>query len=41
MEAFASFRDELAREIKGAMPECTGEVDRVLRSTGGRTGEGG
>lgn len=42
MEAFASFRDELAREIKGAMPECTGEVDRVLRSTsgGGGLGEG-
>lgn len=34
-EAFAGFRDVLAREIKGAMPECLGEVDRVLGATGG------
>lgn len=40
MEAFASFRDVLAREIKGAMPECTGEVDRVLSSTGGKAASG-
>ena len=38
MEAFASFRDVLAREIRGAMPECSGEVERVLSATGGRTG---
>lgn len=35
MEAFASFRDVLAREMRSAMPECRGEVDRVVRATGG------
>lgn len=30
-EAFASFRDVLAREMKSAMPECRGEVERVMR----------
>ncbi|KKZ61786.1 mediator-RNA polymerase II transcription subunit 10 [[Emmonsia] crescens] len=34
-EAFASFRDILAREMASAMPECKGEVERVLRATGG------
>ncbi|PTU17053.1 hypothetical protein P175DRAFT_0512548 [Aspergillus ochraceoroseus IBT 24754] len=34
-EAFASFRDVLAREMRSAMPECRGEVDRVMRVTGG------
>ncbi|EKV08263.1 Mediator of RNA polymerase II transcription subunit 10 [Penicillium digitatum] len=34
-EAFASFRDVLAREIRSAMPECRGEVDRVVAATGG------
>ncbi|KAL2836370.1 mediator complex, subunit Med10 [Aspergillus pseudoustus] len=34
-EAFASFRDVLAREMRGAMPEVRGEVDRVLKATGG------
>lgn len=29
-EAFAGFRDILAREMMSAMPECRGEVDRVL-----------
>ncbi|KAL1993618.1 hypothetical protein VTN49DRAFT_2287 [Thermomyces lanuginosus] len=29
-EAFAGFRDILAREMRSAMPECRGEVDRVL-----------
>lgn len=34
-EAFASFRDVLAREMRSAMPECRTEVDRVVRATGG------
>ncbi|KAE8144391.1 mediator complex, subunit Med10 [Aspergillus avenaceus] len=29
-EAFLSFRDVLAREMRGGMPELGGEVDRVL-----------
>lgn len=43
-EAFAGFRDLLGREMENAMPECKGEVGRVLRATGGRRdgeGEGG
>lgn len=32
-EAFASFRDVLAREMRSAMPECRGEVDRVVAAT--------
>ncbi|GLI78063.1 RNA polymerase II mediator complex subunit [Penicillium ochrochloron] len=35
-EAFADFRDVLAREMRSAMPECRGEVDRVVAMTGGR-----
>lgn len=34
-EAFADFRDVLAREMRSAMPECRGEVDRVVAMTGG------
>lgn len=34
-EAFASFRDVLAREMRSAMPECRREVDRVVEATGG------
>ncbi|KAJ5575230.1 Mediator complex subunit Med10 [Penicillium hetheringtonii] len=34
-EAFAAFRDVLAREMRSAMPECAGEVDRVVAVTGG------
>lgn len=34
--AFRSFRDVLAREISGAMPELREEVERVVRETGGR-----
>lgn len=34
-EAFAGFRDVLAREMRSAMPECAGEVDRVVAVTGG------
>ncbi|WEW55274.1 RNA polymerase II mediator complex subunit [Emydomyces testavorans] len=36
MEAFASFRDVLAREMASAMPECRKEVERVVRATGGQ-----
>ncbi|KAJ5587042.1 uncharacterized protein N7459_002807 [Penicillium hispanicum] len=36
-EAFAGFRDVLAREMRSAMPECRGEVDRVIAATGGAT----
>ncbi|KAJ5157335.1 Mediator of RNA polymerase II transcription subunit 10 [Penicillium canariense] len=35
-EAFAEFRDVLAREMRSAMPECRAEVDRVVAVTGGR-----
>ncbi|RDW93324.1 mediator complex subunit NUT2 [Aspergillus mulundensis] len=34
-EAFADFRDVLAREMRSAMPEVRGEVDRVIQATGG------
>lgn len=34
-EAFAEFRDVLAREMRSAMPEVRGEVERVVRATGG------
>jgi mediator of RNA polymerase II transcription subunit 10 len=34
-EAFASFRDVLAREMRSAMPECRKQVDRVVEATGG------
>ncbi|PLB42027.1 mediator complex subunit NUT2 [Aspergillus candidus] len=36
-EAFRGFRDVLAREMRSAMPECRGEVDRVITATGGET----
>lgn len=44
-EAFESFRDVLAREMEGAMPEVGEEVRRVVDATGGkgvvgRAGEG-
>lgn len=39
-EAFAGFRDVLAREMRSAMPECAGEVDRVVAVTGGTAGGG-
>ncbi|KAH8692791.1 mediator of RNA polymerase II transcription subunit 10, partial [Talaromyces proteolyticus] len=32
-EAFASFRDVLAREMRSAMPECRREVDRAVAAT--------
>ncbi|KAL1965348.1 hypothetical protein VTN77DRAFT_5785 [Rasamsonia byssochlamydoides] len=34
-EAFAGFRDVLAREMRSAMPECRREVDRAVVATGG------
>ncbi|KAL3471562.1 mediator of RNA polymerase II transcription subunit 10 [Aspergillus californicus] len=37
-EAFVSFRDVLAREMRSAMPEVRGEVERVIRATEGREG---
>ena len=41
-EAFASFRDVLAREMRSAMPECRSEVDRVVAATGAAVdGSGG
>ncbi|KAE8368498.1 mediator complex, subunit Med10 [Aspergillus caelatus] len=33
-EAFANFRDVLAREVRSAVPGCRGEVDRVMESLG-------
>ncbi|GFF29704.1 mediator of RNA polymerase II transcription subunit 10 [Aspergillus udagawae] len=39
-EAFASFRDVLAREMRSAMPECRGEVERVLAATTGGESQG-
>lgn len=38
-EAFASFRDVLATEMRSAMPECRREVDRVVANTAGPSGE--
>lgn len=35
-EAFESFRDVLAREMEGAMPEVVEEVRRVVDATGGK-----
>jgi len=35
-EAFESFRDVLAREMEGAMPEVGEEVRRVVDATGGK-----
>ncbi|PCG96677.1 Mediator complex, subunit Med10 [Penicillium occitanis (nom. inval.)] len=37
-EAFASFRDVLATEMRSAMPECRREVDRVVANTTGPNG---
>lgn len=39
-EAFASFRDVLAREMRSAMPECRGEVDRAVQASGGKVEDG-
>ncbi len=36
MLAFRSFRDVLAEEMEGALPELKGEVERVLKETGGK-----
>lgn len=34
-EAFASFRDILAREMASALPEVRSDVEQVVRQTGG------
>lgn len=33
-EAFAEFRDVLAREMRSAVPGCRGEVERVMEGLG-------
>lgn len=35
MRAFGEFRDVLAREMGSALPELRGDVERVVRETGG------
>ncbi|KAL4896605.1 mediator of RNA polymerase II transcription subunit 10 [Aspergillus ambiguus] len=39
-EAFAGFRDVLAREMRSAMPECRAAVDQVIEATGGSPSSG-
>lgn len=34
-QAYADFRDALAREIMGALPECREDIRRAVESTGG------
>jgi len=41
MHAFTSFRDVLAREMDGALPELRDDVRRVVEATGGIKQEGG
>ncbi|KAH6849697.1 mediator of RNA polymerase II transcription subunit 10 [Chaetomium sp. MPI-CAGE-AT-0009] len=41
MHAFRDFRDVLAREMAGALPELRGDVGVVVAATGGPTTEGG
>lgn len=36
-QAFADFRDILAREMMGALPDCKQDITMVVESTGGRT----
>ena len=38
-EAFAGFRDILAEEMIKAIPECKGDVERILAGSGVVTGE--
>lgn len=40
-EAFAEFRDVLAREMRSAMPECRAEVDRAVATSGAMSRAGG
>ena len=35
-DAMAKFRDMLAREMKGAMPELGGSVKKIVEDTGGK-----
>lgn len=37
-EAFAGFRDVLAREMGKVFPELMGEIEGVMKSTGGEKG---
>lgn len=37
-EAYKMFRDVLARDISGAVPELEGEVEAVVRATEGSDG---
>lgn len=41
MHAFRDFRDVLAREMSSALPECAGDVARVVEATGGATAAAG
>jgi mediator of RNA polymerase II transcription subunit 10 len=38
-QAFGSFRDILAREMASALPEVKGNVETVVRETGGDVGK--
>jgi mediator of RNA polymerase II transcription subunit 10 len=38
-QAFGSFRDILAREMASALPEVKGDVENVVRETGGEVGK--
>ena len=38
-EAFAGFRDMLAEEMIKAIPECKGDVERILAGGGAVLGE--
>ena len=40
MGSFGTFRDVLAAEMAGAMPELKGDIDRVLEATGEGAGAG-
>ena len=35
-QAFADFRDILAREMMVALPECTEDIKKAVQSTGGQ-----
>lgn len=35
-QAYADFRDALAREMMSALPDCRDDVRRVVESTGGK-----
>lgn len=35
-QAYADFRDALAREMMGALPDCRDDVNKIVGSTGGK-----